>query len=132
MKLQEKIMRYRNFGKEVAPMSQNPPAASRPPPSCRTPGPPQERPAEWLDAAADPRAAASGRLRDRVHGAKSYAGELTVWVDLAAVAEVCAHLKAQGYTYLVDIVGIHQPKVATSLWPLSYLLHHWTPTAACA
>ncbi len=103
-------------------MSQNPPAGNPPAPAAvKKPGQP-----EWQDAAANPRAAAlKAAFGGRVLDAKTYAGELTVWVEGAAVAEICARLKAEGYTYLVDIAGIHQPKVADKPFALSYLLHHW-------
>ena len=108
-------------------MSQNPPAAN--PPAAKPaapPAPPKAAQPERLDAAAEPRAAAlKAAFGERVLGAKTYAGELTVWVDREAVAEICAHLKKEGYTYLVDIMGIHQPKVAATPMALSYLLHHW-------
>ena len=113
-------------------MSQNPPAGNPPaagtPPAAKppAPAPPKSLQPEWQDAAAEPRAAAlRAAFGARFLGAKSYAGELTVWVEAAAIAEVCAHLKGEGYTYLVDIMGIHQPKVADKPLALSYLLHHW-------
>lgn len=101
-------------------MSQSPPAAKPPVP----PAPKAAQP-EWQDAAAEPRAKAlKEKFGDQVLQAKLYAGELNIWVEPAGLVEIARHLKGEGYTYLVDMVGIHQPKVAEKPFALSYILHH--------
>jgi NADH-quinone oxidoreductase subunit C len=85
---------------------------------------------EWQDAASEPRAKAlKDRFGDRILQAKLYAGELNVWVEPSALVEIGRHLKGEGYTYLVDLVGIHQPKVAEKPFALSYILHHMGTSA---
>jgi NADH-quinone oxidoreductase subunit C len=94
-----------------------PPAAPAPPPKSSQP--------EWLDGSNEPRVKfLKEKFGDKVLQAKLYAGELNVWVESAALVEVARHLKGEGYTYLVDIMGIHQPKVAEKPFALSYILHH--------
>jgi len=101
-------------------MSQLPPAA-KPPVSAV----PKAAQPEWQDAAGEPRAQVlKAAFGEKILQAKTYAGELTLWVEPGALVEICRHLKGEGYTYLVDIVGIHQPKVAEKPFALSYLLHH--------
>jgi NADH-quinone oxidoreductase subunit C len=101
-------------------MSQLPPPVKPPVPAV-----PKAAQPEWQDASAEPRAQAlKAKFGDKILQAKTYAGDLTLWVDAGALAEICRHLKGEGYTYLVDVVGIHQPKVADKPFALSYLLHH--------
>jgi NADH-quinone oxidoreductase subunit C len=66
---------------------------------------------QWTDAAADPLAQAlRARHGESIESARSFAGDLALKVKREAIREVAATLKAEGYTYLVDICGADYPK----------------------
>ena len=80
---------------------------------------------EWQDGSNEPQAKAlKEQFGEKIIQSRLYSGDLTVWVDAGALEEICRRLKGEGYTYLVDIVGIHQPKNAEKPFALSYLLNH--------
>jgi len=63
------------------------------------------------------------KFAESVLSAVIYAGELTCTVDAGQLTDLCSHLKTSGFTYLVDLIGIHYPE-AERPFTVAYLLHN--------
>jgi NADH-quinone oxidoreductase subunit C len=80
----------------------------------------------WSDSAADPLVQAlRGKHGDAIVSARTLAGDLTLVVARAAIAEVASSLKHEhGFTYLIDICGCDFPK-KTPRFEVVYHLHQF-------
>lgn len=63
------------------------------------------------------------KFKERIIDAKKYGEELTIWISKDVLINLCKDLWEEGFIYLVDIMGIHQPKEKKP-FALSYILHN--------
>jgi NADH-quinone oxidoreductase subunit C len=92
------------------------------------PKPPWEEkpvPPDHADAADDADAVAlAAELPGAVLAADRFAGEVTLSVPAARIAEICAFLKAgRGFRFLVDLTAVDWPERAEGRFDLIYWLH---------
>ncbi len=92
--------------------------------------PPWERDAvtpTWEEAGEDPLAVAMAtKFGEAILSARSYAGDLTLEVELGSIAKVAAEFKARhGFTFLVDLCGADYPD-REKRFDVVYQLHSFT------
>lgn len=64
------------------------------------------------------------KFKEGILDAKTYSSELTIWISKDILIPVCKELWEEGFTYLVDIMGIHYPQKEKQFC-LSYILHNF-------
>jgi NADH-quinone oxidoreductase subunit C len=64
------------------------------------------------------------KFKENIINAKTYGNELTIWISKDILIPLCKDLWEEGFIYLVDIMGIHQPKEEKN-FALSYILHNF-------
>lgn len=99
-------------------------ASNETPPNVEVKKAPSASQPEWIDAANTPIAENwKTSLSNKILQIKTYGPDLTIWVSSGDLLETCNILKNKGYDFLVDIIGIHQPKAQKPLC-LSYIFHN--------
>ena len=79
---------------------------------------------EWLEADDDPLARTlRERHADAIESTRTFAGDLTIEVRRADIADVCATLKQEGFTLPVDICGAHYPDRESGQFEVVYHLY---------
>ena len=77
-------------------------------------------------------AAVAGRVGDAITGAKEFAGEITLFVDRARIVDVAREMKADGFTYLVDLTAVDYSKYAAhkgDRFSVAYMLYSFAKNA---
>ena len=79
---------------------------------------------EWHDASENAYVISlKEAFETKILSAKEYAGETTLWINKDALLDICLKLKDDGFTYLVDIAGVHYP-MNEKCYTIVYYLHH--------
>jgi NADH-quinone oxidoreductase subunit C len=66
------------------------------------------------------------KVNDAIVDAKEFAGELTLFVEVSRIVDVCRAFKSDGFTYLVDLTGVDYSKYPNhtgSRFGVSYTLY---------
>jgi len=109
-------------------------AAKKASEEAEAPKPPWEDkpiPPERSDAADDPEIAALAEgVAGSVTAAERFAGDLTVWVPAAKIADVCGFLKHErDFAFLVDLTAVDWPEREQGRFDVVYWLHRFSDQA---